>query len=360
MRRVILIVCDGLGVGSVTGTGPDTLATLTKTNKLHIPNLTRLKIGETKVAPESEETDTVSGHWELTGVVTEESFKTYLRLPDALLETIENQSGVKIVNGGRESGTIILEKYGPQQENEKFVVAYTSADSVLQLAAHQNTVTLTQLYGICKIAARVASEYKIARVIARPYIGDGAYTRTYDRKDFVSECPGETTLDILAKNNLKVYAVGKINDIYAGRSIAKDFHTEGNVDGMETTLNLLDSDANLIMVNLVDFDTLYGHRRDIGGYVEALNTFDRWIPKLEEKLTDDDLVIITGDHGNDPGWEGFNHTREYTPAIIFGPAIAAVEPKTGVFSDIGVSVLKWLKVNQGEKQDNGFVWREHV
>lgn len=361
-RRVVVIVADGFGVG---GLGPDnTFASVCATGRKY-PHLERLGLADLagvgqvpahssgmwgRLSPLSVGTDTVTGHWEMAGVVDRDGFATFTRgLPKDLVSAVAGESGVTIVNAGVASGTDVVAEYGPRCQRERLLVAYTSADSVFQLAAHCDTVAVEDLYRVCTIAARHASTYRIARVIARPFVGGpGSYTRTYDRKDFVAGHDAPTMLDVCAAASVDTVGVGKIGDIFGGRGLRSTVHTSGNTDGLNATVSALaDMDSGLLFVNLVDFDTLYGHRRDVAGYGEALAELDRWLEQLPGVLRDDDVVIVTSDHGNDPGAPGFNHTRECVPFLLFGPGVRRRGPLGQIagFDTVAATVVDLLDVD---------------
>jgi len=262
--------------------------------------------------------DTTTGHWELAGAVIAEAFATFGRFPPALVRAIEAEAGVEFIGNCAASGTAILETLGAEHVATGHPILYTSADSVLQIAAHEDVIPLDRLYAICEVARRHADAARIGRVIARPFIGvAGNFQRTANRHDF-SLVPPRTVLNALSEAGIPVIGVGKISDIFAGSGVTDSHPTKSNADGMAVLDHLwTETREGLIFANLVDFDMLFGHRRDVEGYARALETFDAWLAKFLPRIGPDDLVLITADHGNDPTWRGTDHTRERVP--IFAP-----------------------------------------
>jgi phosphopentomutase len=268
--------------------------------------------------------DTTTGHWEIAGIVTEEAFATFEEFPSKLLEAIEGEAGVQFIGNYPQSGTVILDELGAEHVATGKPILYTSADSVLQIAAHEQVIPLSDLYALCEIARRHCDGYRIGRVIARPFVGEaGAFTRTSGRHDF-SLVPPQTILD-----RLSVTGVGKISDIFAGRGIGDSHPTKNNAAGMNTIDGLwAQGNDGLIFANLVDFDMHFGHRRDPVGYANCLAEFDRWLGGFVPFVEPEDLLIITADHGNDPTWAGTDHTREQVPLLTLHgeqPAICSGE-----------------------------------
>src|SRR4030095_7481228 len=255
--------------------------------------------------------DTTTGHWEIAGVILEKPFGTFTRFPDELVRAIEREAGVKFLGNFPQSGTVILDELGTEHIRSGKPILYTSADSVLQIAAHENVIPLKRLYDICSIARRHADAFRIGRVIARPFVGEsGAWKRTSGRHDFPLP-PPRTVLNAITDAGLPVRGAGKISDIFAGSGITDSTSTTSNMEGMAVLDRLWsETERGLIFANLVDFDMLFGHRRDVTGYAQALAEFDAWLPQFLNQVQPDDLVIITADHGNDPTWHGSNHTRE--------------------------------------------------
>ena len=261
--------------------------------------------------------DTTTGHWEIAGVITEEAFPTYAYFPDDLVRDLEEATGCHFIGNVSASGTEIIAELGEEHLRSQSPILYTSADSVLQIAAHEDLYPRALLYQICHVAREVADNYRIGRVIARPFKGSvGKFERTSGRKDF-SIMPPKTILDALSLSAIPTYAVGKISDIFAGQGIDHSYPTKSNAEGMKEMERLWkEVNHGLVFSNLVDFDSLYGHRRDPVGYAKALTEFDRWMEGFRHKFLPEDLVIITADHGNDPTWKGTDHTRERVPLIM--------------------------------------------
>jgi phosphopentomutase len=294
--------------------------------------------------------DTTTGHWEIAGLRIDRGFATFPDgFPPAIIDPFVAQCGRGILGNKAASGTEILKELGDEHRKTGKLIVYTSADSVFQVAAHEETVPLEELYRACKVARMILDEHRVGRVIARPFVGDtpATYKRTYNRKDFAMLPPEPTVLDSIRGAGLPVVGIGKIEDIYAGQGITRGIHSEGNADGLARTLVLLDSvREGLIFNNLVDFDMLYGHRRDAPGYYACLKQFDAFLPLLERKLREGDLVLITADHGNDPTAPGTDHTREYVPILAFGPACAAarnLDTRT-TFADVGATLAEIFHV----------------
>jgi phosphopentomutase len=346
LDRVILIVLDSVGCGAAPDAptygdqGADTLGNLSrKVGGLHLPNLAQLGLGNLTpiagVAPtdrpsaafgrlreKSPGKDTTTGHWELCGITLDTAFPSYPHgFPEEMLARFRAEVGRGVLGNCPASGTTIIEELGPEHLRTGDLIVYTSADSVFQIAAHEDKVPLAELYHACAIARRLCDERNIGRVIARPFIGQpGAFQRTYNRRDFAMPPPSPTVLDRLAQSGLPVVGVGKIWDIFAGHGVSENIHTEGNRDGLRHTLTALEAlRQGLLFVNLVDFDMLYGHRRNPAGYAQALTDFDDWLPTLKQALGPRDLVLLTADHGNDPTFPGSDHTREDVPILAFGP-----------------------------------------
>jgi phosphopentomutase len=270
--------------------------------------------------------DTTTGHWEIAGLVTTEPFAVY---PDGfsseLIEAFAAETGRGVLANKPASGTVILEELGAEHVATGKWIVYTSADSVFQIAAHEEVVPLDELYAACKVARRLCDPLRVARIIARPFVGQqGSYSRTYNRHDYGMPPPGPIVLDRLAKAGVPVVGVGKISDIYSGRGLSESILTAGNLDGLEkTAARFAELERGLVFVNLIDFDMLYGHRRNAEGFAVALKEFDDFLPRLTEQVGPDDLLLLTADHGNDPTYSGTDHTRERVPLLAYGPAGAA-------------------------------------
>jgi phosphopentomutase len=286
--------------------------------------------------------DTTTGHWEMAGLQVDKPFPTFPHgFPAEMIDAFGKEIGRGVLGNKPASGTTILDELGPEHMKTGAVIVYTSADSVFQIAAHEDIVPLDELYKICEIARRYCDALPIARVIARPFVGQpGAFKRTYNRRDFSMPPPEPTVLDAIARSGLPVVGVGKIWDIFAGQGVTENIHSEGNHDGLERTLEAIDrTTRGLIFLNLVDFDMLYGHRRDPEGYYKALQEFDVFLPRFVDKLGPKDLLLITADHGNDPTFRGTDHTRELVPILaIGGSALRSAGRDLGTrggFFDIG-------------------------
>jgi phosphopentomutase len=347
--RVVVIVLDSVGCGAAPDAaqygdeGSNTLGNMSvKLRGLTLPHLQGLGLGQLttilgvppvarprggygRMREASAGKDTTTGHWEMAGLRVDESFPTFPNgFPKEMIERFIREIGRGVLGNKPASGTEILEELGEKHLETGNVIVYTSADSVFQVAAHEEKVPLDELYHICQVARRLCDEVPVARVIARPFIGQkGAWKRTYNRRDFSMPPPAPTVLDAIGEAQLPVVGVGKIWDIFAGHGVGENVHTEGNADGMERTLEAMDrTPRGMVFSNLVDFDMLYGHRRDPAGYYRALQEFDAFIPKIEERLGPRDLCIITADHGNDPTFRGTDHTREYVPLLALGAKAA--------------------------------------
>jgi phosphopentomutase len=289
--------------------------------------------------------DTATGHWELAGLRVEKAFPLFPQgFPEAILTPFRMRTGRGVLGNVAASGTEIIQRFGEEHRRTGDLIVYTSGDSVFQIAAHEEVVPLPELYRICEVARDILDGYGVGRVIARPFVGAraGEFSRTYNRKDYAMPPPRPTVLDAIARAGLPVVGVGKIPDIYCGHGITEEVHTEGNRDGMARTMEIVGRvDRGLIMVNLVDFDSLYGHRRDPAGYYRCLREFDEDLGRLRPLIRPEcDLVLITADHGNDPTFPGTDHTREYVPLLAFGPrAAAGVDLGTrGSFADVGATL----------------------
>jgi phosphopentomutase len=295
--------------------------------------------------------DTTTGHWEMMGVIVDEPFATFPGgLPEEILKPFRERTGRGVLGNKPASGTTILDELGEAQLKTGDWIVYTSADSVFQIAAHEEKIPLAELYRASEIAREILDSHRVGRVIARPYVGKpGAFTRTYNRKDFSMQPSGPMVLDALAAAGVPVVGIGKIEDIYAGRGIQRSVHTEGNADGVEKIREELSrTERGLLFANLVDFDMLYGHRNDTPGYARALEAFDAALPRITQALGPRDLLLITADHGNDPTTPSTDHSREYVPILSYGPGV-----KRGVdlgvrgsFADLGATVaevfsIKW-------------------
>jgi phosphopentomutase len=290
--------------------------------------------------------DTITGHWEMAGLVTETAMATFPNgFPPAILTALATVAGRGWLGNKTASGTAIVDELGIQHMQTGDLIVYTSADSVLQIAAHEEVVPLPELYRICEAARLIADQHHIGRVIARPFVGQpGAFRRTYNRRDFALVPPAPTLLDDLRAAGMQVVGVGKISDIFAGRGLSQSLHSEGNTDGLRLTLEALDAlDRGLLFVNLVDFDMVYGHRNDVAGFARALGELDAWLPAFQAALRPDDIAFLTADHGNDPTTPGTDHTRERVPLLAFGPSVrpAALGTRAS-FCDLGQTIAHAL------------------
>lgn len=376
-KRVHLIVLDSVGIGEApdaaqfNDVGSDTLGHIAETVGLTIPHLEQLGLGTirplagveavadhqgyaTKLEEVSVGKDTMTGHWEIMGLNIQKPFRVFPEgFPPELLQQIEAFSGRKVVCNLPYSGTEVLDDYGPGQMETGDLIVYTSADPVLQIAAHEEVIPLEELYRICEYVREITKDepYMIGRIIARPYLGEpGNFKRTSNRHDYALDPFGKTVLDSLKDNGKDVIAVGKINDIFNGQGITETVRTKSNMDGVDQLLNVMDKDfTGLSFTNLVDFDALYGHRRDTQGYAQAIEDFDQRIPEILAALKEDDLLIITADHGNDPTFPGTDHTREYVPLLVFSKNMKASGAlPQGYFADISATIAENFNVPQTE------------
>mgnify|MGYP000775171190 FL=1 len=351
-KRIFVIVLDSLGIGAMPDAarfadeGADTFGhILEKTKTLNIPNLRRLgflnlKCGGDMKGVESPEgrfmrmreasngKDTMTGHWEMMGIKTEKPFRTFTEhgFPAELIKELEKQCGKKVIGNKSASGTEIIEELGEEEIRTGSMIVYTSADSVMQICGNEETFDLEELYRCCETARRITmkDEWRVGRVIARPYIGmkKGEFKRTSNRRDYALKPPAPTVLNALKDAGNDVIGVGKIHDIFCGEGITKTYHSESSVHGMEQTIEIAERDfTGLCFVNLVDFDALWGHRRNVKGYAEELERFDVKLSELLKVLREDDLLIITADHGNDPTYKGTDHTREQVMFVAYSPSM---------------------------------------
>jgi phosphopentomutase len=349
LDRVILIVLDSCGCGAAPDAkaygddGANTLGNMSvKLGGLTLPHLQGLGLGHLttilgvppvaaprgafgKMREQSAGKDTTTGHWEMAGLQVDTAFPTFPEgFPAEMMQRFEQAIGRGTLGNKTASGTEIIEELGPEHLKTGKPIIYTSADSVFQIAAHEEVISVEELYRISEIARKLCDELPVARVIARPFVGEpGKFKRTYNRRDFSMPPPTATILDSIADAKLPVVGVGKIWDIFAGRGVTENIHSEGNNDGCDRTLQAMDKvERGLVFTNLVDFDMLYGHRRDPAGYYRALQEFDAFLPRLQAKLGPRDLVMITADHGNDPTYRGTDHTREFVPLIAMSARAA--------------------------------------
>ncbi|MFL0248737.1 phosphopentomutase [Candidatus Clostridium stratigraminis] len=380
MDRVIWIVLDSVGMGAMKDADKygdaycNTIGNISKTvSGLKLPNLSALGLGNidnmqniekvnlpvgcfARLEEISNGKDTTTGHWEMAGVVSEKPFPTFPNgFSSDLVKRFEAAIGRKVIGNKVASGTVILEELGEEHCKTGSPILYTSADSVFQLAAHEEVIPLNELYKMCEIAREMLiGEYAVARVIARPFIGkENEFKRTPNRRDFSLLPPYDTLLDKLKTAGLNVMAVGKIEDIFCGKGITEAVHTEDNMDGVNKTLEFMKQNKKgLIFTNLVDFDMKWGHRRDVNSYAKGLEAFDARLSEIMEAMNDKDLLFITADHGCDPTFKGTDHTREYVPFIAYGKTIKQnvnLGTRKG-FADLGQTVADIFKV---EKLKNG-------
>ncbi|MDR2931665.1 MAG: phosphopentomutase [Oscillospiraceae bacterium] len=370
-KRLFLMVLDSFGIGAAPDAevygdaGSDTLYAISRSAAFRAPNLTDLglfNIAGTKggagvsaprasfarMAEKSVGKDTTVGHWEIAGLITEKPFPTYPGgFPRPLLDGLARAVGRDVLCGLPYSGTKVIADYGREHVRTGALIVYTSADSVLQIAAHEDVVGIESLYDICaKARAFMQGAHAVSRIIARPFAGDFPdYARTANRRDFALPPPGRTMLDSLCDNGLDVIGVGKISDIFAGRGVSRSYPTHSNAEGMEATLSRVGDDfSGLCFVNLVDFDMLFGHRNDVDGYAAAMAAFDDWLPAFLSALGPGDVLIITADHGCDPATPSTDHSREYTPMLIYGGRVkAGVNLGTReTMADIAATVLDFF------------------
>ena len=370
-KRVFLIVLDSVGIGHAPDAaafgdeGAHTLRSVSRSPAFAIPTLSRLGIGTiegsdlpcgdaptalvARLQEQSRGKDTVTGHWELAGLVSNTPFPTYPNgFPADLLAEFSRQTGRGVLCNRPYSGTQVIADYGEQHLNSGDLIVYTSADSVFQIAAHEDVVPPEHLYDYCRIARRLLDgEHRVGRVIARPFVGnaDTGFTRTDRRRDFAVPPPAPTVLDEVKAAGLDCIAVGKIRDIFDGQGITRAVPTHGNDDGMAQTTALAAEDfSGLCFVNLVDFDMLYGHRNDVDGYAAALSTFDAWLADFLPQLRPDDVLMITADHGCDPAFDGTDHTRETVPLIVYGKKIAPQNKGTLPFTAVADFIREYLEL----------------
>ena len=380
-KRIFVVVLDSLGIGAMPDSprfgddGVDTFGhILEKMGTLNIPNLKKLgmlnlhRAGEMegvekplgrymRLGETSNGKDTMTGNWEMMGIKTEKPFKTFTDtgFPPELIEELERQCGKKVIGNKSASGTEIIEELGEEEISTGAMIVYTSADSVLQICGNEETFDLENLYRCCEIAREITmkDEWRVGRVIARPYVGKrkGEFKRTSNRHDYALKPTGRTVLNALKDAGCDVIGVGKINDIFCGEGITQTYHSDSSVHGMEQTIEICKKDFyGLCFVNLVDFDALWGHRRNVEGYAQEIEKFDKNLGVLLEELREDDLLILTADHGNDPTYIGTDHTREYVPFVAYAKRMesgGALENED-TFALIGASVAENFGVGMPE------------
>lgn len=371
-KRIFLVVMDSVGIGEAPDAkefgdiGSDTLGHIAyENNGLHMPNMGTLGLANIKpiqgIEPSSAPSaygrmeeisagkDTMTGHWEIMGLHIDTPFRVFEKFPHDLIHRLEEFSGRAVIGNKPASGTEILDELGEEHVNTGALIVYTSADSVLQIAAHEEVVSVEELYRICEYAREITRDdpYMLGRIIARPFIGTpGAWVRTSNRHDYALKPFGKTVMNTLEEAGKDVIALGKISDIFDGEGVTKAVRTKSNMDGMDKLVTSLDENfEGLCFLNLVDFDALFGHRRDPAGYAAALEEYDQRLPEVLDRLREDDLLIITADHGNDPTHPGTDHTREYVPLIVHHKGARAVD--LGIcktFADIGATVADNFEV----------------
>lgn len=380
INRVVLIVLDSVGIGELPDAkkygdeGSNTLGNISSSvGGLRLPNMEKIGLGNIdgisgimmeanptgcfgKSLEKSEGKDTTTGHWEIGGIILDKAFPTYPDgFPKEVIDEFEKRIGTKTLANKPASGTAIIEELGDEHVRTGYPIVYTSADSVFQIAAHEDVIPLDRLYEMCQIARNMlVGEHGVGRVIARPFKGSsGNYTRTSNRRDFSLKPTKKTILNYISEAGMNVWAVGKIEDIYSGSGITKAVHTKNNMDGVDRTLEYMKEEGKgLIFTNLVDFDMLYGHRNNVDGYAKALIDFDNRLPEIVDSLRVDDVLIITADHGCDPTTPSTDHSREYIPILIYGNEI-----NTGInlgirstYADIGKTIGELLGI---ENEING-------
>ena len=378
INRAIIIVLDSFGVGELPDAnlykdeGSNTLKGIYDNIDLNLPNLKKLGLYNIdgigidnkeeepigafgKAAEQSKGKNSPVGHWEIAGYVTEKAFTTYPNaFPEELIKKIKKTTGIEgILCNKKGSGTDFLKEYGEEHIKTGYPIIYTSADSVFQIAANEDVIPVEKLYEICQKIRKIVDspEYNIGTVIARPFIGTNKenFTRTYNRKDFESQQFGRTMLDVIKESGQEVISIGKIMDLFSMRGITRAEHTQGNKDGIEKTIEAIKDDSKgLIFTNLVDFDMVYGHRNNVEGYAKALEEFDSYLPEIMQNLKENDMLIITADHGCDPTTKGTDHSREYIPVIVYGKQLKQ-HVNLGIcstYADISATILDILNLPQ--------------
>ncbi|MCQ4834672.1 phosphopentomutase [[Clostridium] symbiosum] len=382
MKRVFLIVLDSVGIGEMPDAdeygdaGSNTIAAAASSPSFSMPNMQKLGLfnidgvdcREGSAAPagafarlteRSKGKDTTIGHWEIAGLVSEQPLPTFPDgFPKELLDEFEKGTGRKVLCNKPYSGTEVIKDFGEEHRKTGALIVYTSADSVFQIAAHEEIVPIEELYRYCEIARRLCTgKFGVGRVIARPFEGEYPFSRTSRRHDYSLEPPKATMLNYISGAGKEVLAVGKINDIFAGSGVTDMVRTVSNADGIDKTLSWMERDFNgICFTNLVDYDMLYGHRNDVEGYAKALTSFDERLPQILAALKEEDILMITADHGCDPSTPSTDHSREYTPLVIAGaPVKAGINLGTRAsFADIAASVLEYLEV-PGETAGKSFM-----
>lgn len=373
--RIILITLDSLGIGELPDAkeyndeGSNTLGNIIKAlGGIVLPNLEEMGLGLIqgaaglqktmhplasygRMAEASKGKDTAAGHWEIAGIIIDKPFPIYPNgFPKEIMDRFRQETGLDYLGNKAASGTEIIKELGNEHIKTGKPIVYTSVDSVFQIAAHEDVISVDRLYEICAIARKIADGYRIGRVIARPFTGgSGSFQRTERRKDFSMAPTSETVLDRLNSSGLSVVGIGKIGDIYGHRGLSREIHTRDNMDGIDKTIAAMQEiHTGLIFTNLVDFDMLYGHRNDAMGYANALQEFDKRLPEIMGRLTDSDMLMITADHGCDPTTPSTDHSREYVPLLVYGKRLcAAVNLGTRkTFADIGQTIAEVFHIDR--------------
>lgn len=381
MKRLFIIVLDSMGIGEMPDAhlwrdeGSNTLGAIRCDSHFNCPNLEKLGLfnidtvgggvehplaSYARLAEKSMGKDTTIGHWEIAGLISPKPLPTYPNgFPKEIIDEFERQTGRKTLCNLPYSGTEVIKDYGEESIKEGALIVYTSADSVFQIAAHEDCVPVRELYRYCEIARNIlVGEHAVGRVIARPFVGEYPFTRTANRHDFSLEPQGQTMLDVLKKNGLSTLSVGKIYDIFAGKSVEELNRTTSNNHGMQVTLEMQKRDfEGLCFVNLVDFDMKYGHRNDVVGYASAMTEFDGQLAEFIANMREEDVLIITADHGCDPSTPSTDHSREYVPMLIYGkPIKAGVNLGTRAsFADVSATVLDYFGVDKENTAGESFL-----
>ena len=379
-KRLFLIVLDSFGIGEEPDAhlwhdeGSNTLGAIRESKYFNCPNLEKLGLfnidgveggvkaplaAHARMQEASMGKDTTIGHWEIAGIISPQPLPTYPNgFPKEVVEKFEALTGRKTLCNMPYSGTEVIKDYGEESMKTGKLIIYTSADSVFQIAAHEDIVPIEELYKICEIARELLQgEHGVGRVIARPFEGEYPFKRTPRRHDYSLLPPKNTMLDLLSKAGFATISVGKIYDIFAGKSVSQSHRTTSNADGMQKTMQMLDNDfEGLCFTNLVDFDMVYGHRNDIDGYAKAMTEFDTWLGEFLPKLGENDLLLITADHGCDPKTPSTDHSREYVPMLLYGKNVKPVNLSTRkTFSDISATVLEYFGVDKEDTQGTSFL-----
>lgn len=386
MKRIFLIVLDSVGIGEMPDAaefgdeGSNTLRAASTSKYFSMPNMKKLGLFNidgveietpqesplgafARMTEASRGKDTTIGHWEIAGVISPKPLPTYPQgFPEEVIREFSKRTGRGVLCNKPYSGTEVIKDYGQEHMQTGDLIVYTSADSVFQVAAHEEIVPVDTLYEYCQIAREMlVGEHGVGRVIARPFVGEpGNFSRTVRRHDFSLAPPKTTMLDVLVEHHKEVLGVGKIYDIFAGKSVTDSVRTSGNADGIDKTLAYMDRDfEGLCFVNLVDYDMLYGHRNDVEGYAKALTYFDERLPEILDKMNEEDILMITADHGCDPSTPSTDHSREYTPFVMYGRTVPAgwnfgTRP---TFADIGATVLAYFGIDSQIDGESLVKWK---